>query len=92
MIEEKPAPVVHVINGHEVRAMRIDGTDYVAMSDFCDTIRALVEKIVDLNNRQQEHVAVMSATLDVMLEVLSEKYPEIQRELMQVANQRLRMV
>jgi hypothetical protein len=92
MSEEKPEPVLNYIHGHPVRSTRIEGTDYVAMNDFADYIRALVEKIVSLSNRQQEHISVMSTTLDVMLDVLSEKYPEIKRELMQIADRRIRPV
>ncbi len=92
MSEKQLKQTTHVINGHAVRTVVMDDTHYVAMKDFCEYVQTVVGKIVELNQRQQEHMAAISTTLDVFYDVLSEKYPQLKEELMKASAQRSRLV
>ena len=81
---EDPQTTVTVqdLNGHNVRTVRIDETDFVAMQDFCVYLQQMVGKIVELSHRQRDHISFMSTTLDAVCDVLSEKHPELREELL----------
>lgn len=85
-MDERPHAIrTQDLNGHPVRTVRIDGTDFVSMEDFCGYLQGLVGKIVELTQRQGEHLTAVTGALDVLCEVLGEKHPELRQALMRAA-------
>ncbi|HEX9844294.1 MAG TPA: hypothetical protein VGC20_16160 [bacterium] len=90
MSETEASIHVEELDGHAIRTTQIDGTEFVAVQDFCAAIQGLVNRVVEVTRRQQDQLAAMNVTIDVLYDVLSTNHPELEEELLKVAQQRRR--
>lgn len=92
MSDRTPEIITQSLNGFEVRTTRIENTDYVSMQDFCLYLQGLIGKIVELTQRQQEHITSLNTSLEVVCEVLARKHPDLERALLEAAERRTHLV
>ena len=80
------------IDTHRLRTASVGGTDFVAVEDFFGYLQDLSGRIADLTRRQQDHMRAMSAALDILCDMLGERFPDLETELLRAARARKRPV
>jgi hypothetical protein len=88
MSDESPTISTTQLNGHPMRSVRIDDTEFVSLQDFGTYLHRLVTRIGDLSHWQAEHLTRMNETLDVLCDVISRRDPELREALRQAAQRR----
>ncbi|MDH5751605.1 MAG: hypothetical protein OEZ59_04240 [Deltaproteobacteria bacterium] len=80
---------IKLLKENGVRTTVIDNEQYVSHRDYTEYIKGLVEQVVDVARQQQEEVLAVAQTLDILNEILADKYPEVLRDLQSQVQKRL---
>jgi hypothetical protein len=92
-MSDPSAPTVTLlIDNQRLRTASLGGTEFVAVEDFCGYLQDLSGRIADLTQRQQEHMSAMSTALDILCDMLGERFPDLEDKLLRAARARQRPV
>jgi len=80
------------IGNCRLRTATVGGTEFVAVEDFFGYLQDVSGRIADLTQRQQDHMSAMSTALDILCDLLGERFPDLENELLRAARARKRPV
>lgn len=85
-MDTKPASIGPLeLGGESLRTVRIGGEHYVPVQDVSRYLHDFSDRMHDLIARQQEQLAMVHTSLEVLVDVLSKQHPELARELLRTA-------